>query len=289
MISKVQRLEVTRAAEDVVKDATSLPINPIQIARSRDITVESWDPTERGVSGFLMKQGNVFGIGYSTRLKNRGFENFTVGHELGHYFIPGHPAKLFPGGSGQHLSKSGFISDEPCEREADLFAARLLMPERLFRQELARSGEGFAAIERLAAGCQTSLTSTAIRFAECSEDPVAVIVSSGDAVAYCFLSRAIQELPGISWLKRGSPVPRGTATARFKLDPRKIQNSCREESCSMLDDWLDGAPRIEVKEDVVGLGQYGKVLTVLFTDEPIEPEDPDESEDSFDHTKRWDR
>jgi len=29
---------------------------------------------------------------------------------------------------------------------------------------------------------------------------------------------------------------------------------------------LDGAPRIEIKEDVVGLGHYGKTLTVLFTD-----------------------
>lgn len=287
MISKVRRLEVTRAAEEAVNDATSLPINPIEIAQSRDITVESWEPKDLGVSGFLMKQGDVFGIGYSTRLKNRGFENFTVGHELGHYFIPGHPAKLFPDGSGRHLSKSGFISDDPCEREADLFAARLLMPDRLFREELSRSGEGFAAIERLAGRCQTSLTSTAIRFAECSEDPVAVIVSSDDAVEFCFLSPPLQELPAITWPKRGTPIPRGTATSMFQSDPRKIQDACQEKSCSMLDDWLDGAPRIEVKEDVVGLGQYGKVLTVLFTDEPIEPEDPDESEDSFDHMTRW--
>ncbi len=287
MISRVRKQEIMSAAEREVENATSLPISPIQIAQSHDIAVESWEPKDRGVSGFLMKQGDVFGIGYSTKLKNRGFENFTVGHELGHYFIPGHPAKLFPDGSGRHLSKSGFISDEPCEREADLFAARLLMPERLFRQELARSGEGFAAIERLAAGCQTSLTSTAIRFAECSEDPVAVIVSSDDAVEFCFLSPPLQELPAITWPKRGTPIPRGTATARFKLDPRKIQNSCREESCSMLDDWMEGAPRVEVKEDVVGLGQYGKVLTVLFTDEPIEPEDTDESDDAFDHMTRW--
>jgi len=52
----------------------------------------------------------------------------------------------------------------------------------------------------------------------------------------------------------------------------------------MLDDWLEGAPCVEVKKDAVGLGQYDKVLTVLFTDEPIEPEDPD---DAFDHMTRW--
>ena len=53
----------------------------------------------------------------------------------------------------------------------------------------------------------------------------------------------------------------------------------------MLDDWLDGAPRMEMKEDVVGLGHYGKTLTVLFTDEAVEPDDPEE-EDSF---ERWQR
>lgn len=33
---------------------------------------------------------------------------------------------------------------------------------------------------------------------------------------------------------------------------------------------------VEMKEDIVGLGTYGKTLTVLFTDEAIED---DESED----------
>ncbi len=33
----------------------------------------------------------------------------------------------------------------------------------------------------------------------------------------------------------------------------------------MLHEWLDEAPRIEMKEDVVGLRHYGKALTILFT------------------------
>ena len=57
----------------------------------------------------------------------------------------------------------------------------------------------------------------------------------------------------------------------------------------MLDEWLDGAPRIEMKEDVVGLGHYGKTLTVLFTDADVESEDPDQEDDSFDRWQRWEK
>ena len=54
-----------------------------------------------------------------------------------------------------------------------------------------------------------------------------------------------------------------------------------------MDGLLDGAPRIKMKEDVVGLGHYGKTLTVLFTNEEVESEDTDEAEDSFGRWQRW--
>lgn len=286
MISKLRRLEVAKTAEDVVKVAVALPIDPIAIAKNHDILVQPMAPKQPGVSGFLMRQGNAFGIGYSTKLNNPGFINFTVAHELGHYFLPGHPEKLFSTGSGTHASHSGFVSEDLCEREADLFAASLLMPNALFTKALRGSGQGFPAIEQLSQRCVTSITATAIRFAEFAEDPAAVVVSSDGLVEYCCLSPAIQELGGITWLKRGDSVPGTTGTARFQKDPENIANGCKANSVSMLDDWLEGAPHIEMKEDVVGLGHYGKTLTVLFTDEAIEPEDPDEPEDAY---KRWEK
>jgi hypothetical protein len=232
-----------------------------------------------------MKSGDSFGIGYSTSIKNPGFINFTVGHELGHYFLDGHVVKLFATGS-LHASHSGFISDDTCEREADLFAASLLMPEVLFRKATRVAGQGFPAIEFLANKCGTSITATAIRYAEFSEDPVVVIVSSGGMVEYCCLSPAIQELGGITWLKRGDAIPGTTTTGKFQSHAQNILDAAKDEGFSMLDDWIDGTPRIEMKEDVVGLGDYEKILTVLFTEEIVEPEDPDEPEDTFD---RWDR
>ena len=59
------------------------------------------------------------------------------------------------------------------------------MPNALFSAALCRAGEGLEAVESLAATCDTSLPATAIRYAECTREPVAVIVSSGNSVDYC--------------------------------------------------------------------------------------------------------
>ena len=98
MISKLRRLEVAKTAEDAIKGAATLPIDPIAITKTRDILVQPMESKNAGISGFLMKQGDSFGIGYSTKLTNQGFINFTVAHELGHYFLPGHHEKLFATG-----------------------------------------------------------------------------------------------------------------------------------------------------------------------------------------------
>ena len=289
MISKIRGLEITKSAEDVVVAKTSLPIDPFAIAESRGIVVKAMESATPGISGFLMKSGDAFGIGYANRIKNQGYINFTVSHELGHYFIPGHVEKLFSTGSGTHLSRSGFIATDPCEREADFFGASLLMPTGLFREATRTAGQGFPAIERLAGQCVTSITATAIRFSGLSDDAVAVVVSSNGVVDFCCLSPVLQEFNGITWMRHGDPVPAESTTARFAAEPQNIVNGARREGCSMLDEWLDGAPRIEMKEDVVGLGHYGKSLTVLFSEEPIEQEDPDEEKDWYEHSQRWAR
>jgi Zn-dependent peptidase ImmA (M78 family) len=116
---------------------------------------------------------------YATHIKNEGFIRFTVAHELGHYFLPGHPETLFPDGHGTHASRSGFVSRGPIEEEADHFAATLLMPEALFVAASNDADVGFAAIDSLATQCKTSITATAIRYATYAESAVAVVVSSG--------------------------------------------------------------------------------------------------------------
>jgi len=267
-------------AEQVIRELaiTKLPVDPFLIAKERQIEVQPKPSPSPGISGFLMKVGDAFAIMYATHIKNEGFIRFTVSHELGHYFLPGHPEKLFPTGQGTHQSRSGFVSRDQTEEEADHFAASLLMPTSLFDEAMNDAGQGFAAIENLASLCKTSVTSTAIRFATRSPDPVAVVVTNGSKIEYCFMSEVIRDLPGINWIRRGEILPSATATHAFNKDKSKVAAGAKAEAWTTLDLWFDGAPEIEMKEDVVGLGSYEKTLTVLFTDQPIEAEDDDQAD-----------
>ena len=288
MLSNIRRIAVAKCAQDLITELkiVSLPIEPIRIAMNRGIAVQSWKPIKKGVSGFLMKQGDSFGISYSSFIENQGFMNFTVGHELGHYFLPGHVEKLFANGDGIHYSYSGFVSSEDCEKEADVFSANLLMPEALVRKALRGCGEGFDAIEKLAGLCATSITATAIRFAEFSENPVAIFVSEGGRIDFCCLSDALRQRQGLTWPKKGDFISDSSETARFQKVADNISGGKKANAFTTLDEWIEGAPQLEVKEDVIGLGHYGKTLTVLFSDEAL---DEAEDEDDGEWKPRWER
>jgi hypothetical protein len=296
MISGVRQREIVQCAERCIEEVgiTSLPVNPKLIASNAKIGVIPWKPTKLGISGILMRVGDQFGIGYSTAISNKGFENFTIGHELGHYFLDGHAEALFGNGEKEHLSRSGFVSDDKLEREADAFAAELLMPEKFFKDALRRCGVGFAGIQFLADLGETSLVATAIRFCKITGDPVAVILSNGPTIDWCFISKELAQCRGAFTLGKGSLLPANGATARFNRDPARVERAEKVESDCSLREWFERAPDIEFKEDVVGLGHYGKTLTVLFTEEALRDEDEDEDEEDDDAasgmpSSRWRR
>jgi hypothetical protein len=270
---------------------SALPVNPFTVADRRDITHQEESSIGSGISGCLMKVGNEFGILYSSRFASEGFKRFTVAHELGHYFLPGHVDALFGKGQQCHYSDSGFTSDDKYEREADSFAASLLMPKLLFKAACGQSGQGLDAIETLAGLCVTSLTATAIRFAKLCDEPVAVVCSKGNRVEFTFMSKPLQDLRGLTWIRKGSGLPAATATANFNRNEDNVKLGKRISSTSTLDTWFDGGSTAELKEDVVGLGDYGKTLTVLWADSLPEPDELEEIEENDDEnllpSQRW--
>lgn len=258
---------------------TSLPVDPFQIADSHSIQRQEDPSLEPGISGCLMRVGDSFGIIYSTRFPSEGFRRFTVAHELGHYFLEGHAQHLFGTGQTLHQSESGFTSDEEYEREADTFAASLLMPRHLFEPACGRASLGLEAIERLAGLCKVSLTATGIRYAQCTADPVAVICSMDNRVQFAFLSRVLRGRRDLTWLRKGAGVPRGTATRSFGEDATNVLGGKRVTSTSTLELWFDGGGDAKLSEEVVGLGGYRRVLTVLSSDSLPDPDETREAEE----------
>ncbi len=263
-----------------------LPVDPFAIAASRDIIVEAKPDVEAGVSGMLLRHGDSFGILYATHIQSEGFQRFSVAHELGHYFLDGHVDHLLLK-DGIHASYAGFVSTDPYELEADHFAASLLMPATLFRREVGRRSLGLSAIESMAELCHTSLTATAIRYAELSEDAVAVIMSTGPTIDYGFLSDSMKSLPELTWPRKGSAVPAGTETARFNQTTERIAQAARSECDIDIMDWFGGRRSVEATEEVVGLGSYGKTLTVLTCPSLVDETYQDEDDDEEDLIDRW--
>ena len=270
-----------RKAEQFLSDRNiaSLPVDPITIAESLDIVVEPKPDTAGGVSGMLVRHQELFGIMYATHIDNEGFQRFSIAHEIGHYVLDGHVDHIFPSGEGVHASDAGFVSGDRFELEADHFAAGLLMPDPHFSREILRFGDGLEAVEGMAHKCRTSLTATAIRYAETASVPVAVVMSAGSTVDYCFMSKSLQDFDGLEWLRKGQPLPDGVETSVFNRDPDNILRARRSHADTDLRDWFGGPRSMPGTEETIGLGRYGKTLTVLSSDVFADDEPDDEDEE----------
>lgn len=92
------------------------------------------------------------------------------------------------------------------------------------------------------------------------------------------MSDALKAVDGIDWIRKREAVPRNTPTFTFNQDSENVRRAVRVEDASNLQDWFGGRRSIEVSEDIIGLGSYGKTLTVLYGIElPDEEEEDDEA------------
>ena len=153
----------------------------------------------------------------------------------------------------------------------------MLSAVKILSGELRRLGDGLQAVEALAGLCIVSLTAAALRYVERASVPVALVVSIGPRIDYCFMSKALQDFAGLAWPRKGQVLPAGTATDCFNADPANVRLARRTEGETELRDWFGGRRSIQATEEVMGLGSYGRTLTILssevFADDEGEVED----------------
>jgi Zn-dependent peptidase ImmA (M78 family) len=117
---------------------------------------------------------------------------FSLSHELGHFFLEHHAAYLMGGGK-PHGSRSEFQRGGLVEREADAFAAAMLMPRYLFQKELNAEEPCLAHIEALAKTFGTSDVSTLFRAVQLSDFPCAVAAIRDGKLGWTFPSEPLIE------------------------------------------------------------------------------------------------
>jgi Zn-dependent peptidase ImmA (M78 family) len=264
-----------------------LRVEPEEIASRKEILVQPKSGTSPGVSGMLVKAGDEFGIMYAIDIPSKGFQRFSIAHELGHYFIEGHCDALLS--TGTHVSRAGFVSSDPYEQEADYFAAALLMPERLFKKGIDRYEAGLSCIEGLCKECGTSLTATAIRYSGLTDDGIAVVLSTGNTIDWCFMSDGLKAAKGIGWIRKGTLLPAGTLTASFSALPENVRTGKRDVGDGRLNDWMGGDRVYRASEEVVGLGRYGRTLTILTCPSLVAEKGYEDSDDEDEEelAERW--
>ena len=258
---------------------TSFPIDPFEIAEKVEIHVEAKPPDIDGVSGGIIFSGEDVGIFYSTSIASEGFQRFTVGHELGHYFLEGHPAEILKA-APIHISRAGFTEGgSSIEIEADHFASGLLLPTRLVTQALRTGQIGLVGISELSELSKCSLTACAIRAAECSPYPMAVVVSKGAHICYGFLSEGFKRLGQMTFPRKGAKLPQ-SATLEFNADPQNVllgRSVCQQTT---LEHWFGGSKGCDLDEEVVGLGGYGFTLSVFSSEDLLDDPDDEDDEDA---------
>jgi len=192
---------------------------------------------------------------------------FSFAHELGHYFIDEHRWAL-SGRISPHGSFTGFCSNNTAEREADNFAAYLLMPSARIKSK-ARGKKGSAAtIREFASEFGTSYSSTAIHCAILDVFPIIVMMWTREGCAWCWSSSEYSGLTKNKARRRFHDIPYESVTA--DLLNGKGPKSEHAQRGTTLATWFSGVPfQSSVNEvfieECLSLGRYG-ALTILRPD-----------------------
>lgn len=117
--------EVARKAL-ISSDCMSLPIDIEKVAKKFELNVVEFDFAD-SISGVLKKDRNVIGI---NKKQPKVRQRFTIAHELGHFLL------------GHDIGKNEDVVDDDSEkplhkeREANIFASQILMPEEALVNEI---------------------------------------------------------------------------------------------------------------------------------------------------------
>ena len=190
-LSAAREQELAELAEAIADEYfPATRIDPLEIIQAKGMTT-SFGHYGDTFDGLLEHQRGRFHI-YANldrvEQADSARARFTLGHELGHYFIDEHRNALAEGLAPSHPSICEYESDLPVEREADHFSSNLLMPTVRFRKVAERVPVGLEAILKIAKEFGTSVTSTALKYVKSDIVPCAVIKWNSDGYSWKWLS-----------------------------------------------------------------------------------------------------
>lgn len=143
---------------------------------------------------FLLCYNTTYNKRFRKNGKNHSKVLFTIAHELGHYFLDHHREALVHN-RRPHKSFTEFTSKDLVEREADHFAAGLLMPSSLLKPRI--NFENFPSIDSLLSlrsEFNVSLTGFLVRWVQASDFPCAVVATYNGQIRFGWTSPAFHKI-----------------------------------------------------------------------------------------------
>lgn len=263
-LTRTRKKELSELAEEISNMHCSRgSINPEIIAEDNNIN-HSYGGYNDSFDGLIEHLSGDFHIFINVdRLKNPYSERarFTFAHELGHYFIDEHRNSLKQGLS-PHGSFTGFVSEIYTEREADYFAACLLLPEKRLKNDCFKRRFSFSIINELAKKYQVSRTATVLRFADIGNHPILVVCADKNRVKWKWSSK---DFPYYN-LKHGKhKIPEDTSAGEYLYQGAKYTNT--QEVWAI--DWFENVSNRDIRRKFYEHCIYGfnsTVVSVIWED-----------------------
>ncbi len=275
---KLEQAQIEKAAklgEQITRDAgiVAPPIDPFTLIRNEGKRIKAFgDDFGRDFDGRLEFQSPKFLLFYNTKYDEWPHDGqhhpkvlFTIGHELGHYFLEHHRNYLRSGG-GAHGSMTEFQSGRLVEREADSFSSGLLMPKYLLGQIVNRNPPNMNLVKQARGQFEVSLTSMLVRWVQLCDFPCAVASIRSSAIEWGFCSPGFKRA-GVFKVKRGAPVSSRTAQA-FMGEDVSFSKFREGEGYSDVSHWVENDDlRFVVEEQYLVVPSTQQMLVLITADE----------------------
>lgn len=160
-----------------------------------------------GSQGRILMSNDEAIISVNQAIKYQPKINYIIAHEIGHAQLHRH-LSLFDD-SDKTLSE--WYTQGPHEKEANIFAAELLMPTELFSKKVKRKKLELPLIEDVAEYFGASKTAAFLRYRDLGEFPVMIIFIEDGIISWKSCS---EDFP-FQWLPKGTKLPAFTVAGDY--------------------------------------------------------------------------
>jgi Zn-dependent peptidase ImmA (M78 family) len=206
----------------------------------------------------LVRSGDTGIVRVSDRIRETGRRKFAIAHEIGHWELHRKQSHLLACTDEDMLARYGA---SPLEVEASVFAGSLLMPEHLFIERVNGRRPTPTVMNDLCNYFGTTLTATALRYVETSNDYYIFVLSEKNRIRWWRASDSFgdHEL----WIESKTLLPRNSAAASF------FRGEATPTTPQHLDlkAWVGDLPGLDsdtIVEQAFPLAAYGQVISVLW-------------------------